>query len=155
MARVASIEGNQAVSTYYPLYVDHDGSVQFAPVRPDQVETLSDILNVDSPPVRVNDDGSLSVREDVYAPDVFAADGADDETDLFTPARNAGWELLTGYTTGQYNYKGPVMSMDETLDGRLAEAMLSTPGVYAVASVNDVQDDGYPVGWVLMRKLGS
>lgn len=140
------------VTTWTP---EPHGEFLFSPsYTPQLADTLDDILSFDSPPVRVNSDGTLTEVRDVYSPESFAADGADDETDILTPARLAGWEVLTGYS-GQHGYNGPVMHPSEFIGEGLARAILSTPGVYAVASVDDVEDDGYPIGWVVLRKVES
>ncbi len=113
--------------------------------------TLDDILSFDSPPIRVSPDGILTTM-DSYAPDSF--DMGTDDADVIGQARSAGWELVTGYSR-QEGYSGPVMHSSEYIGGGMARSILATPGVYAVASVDDVSDDGYPVGWVLMRKVGA
>lgn len=110
--------------------------------------TLDEILSLDSSPIRVNPDGTLTT-ETLYAPDSF--DMGSDDADVIGQARSAGWELVTGYSN-QQGYSGPVMHPSEYIGGNMARAILATPGVYAVASVDDA-DDGYPVGWVLMRKV--
>lgn len=117
-----------------------------------RLQALDDILSLDSPPIRVNPDGTLT-EEMIPAPDAF--DMGTDDADVIGQARSAGWELLTGYSGYIDGYTGPVMHTSETLSGLggdMARTILATPAVYAVASVDDA-DDGYPVGWVLMRKV--
>lgn len=109
---------------------------------------LDHILSLTFPPIRVNLDGTLTT-EDIYAPDSF--DMGTDDADVIGQARSAGWELVTGYSN-QHGYSGPVMHTSEYIGASMVRAILATPAVYAVASVDDA-DDGYPVGWVLMRKV--
>lgn len=85
---------------------------------------------------------------DVYAPEVFHSETDDVEV-------GAGWEPLIGYT-GQYGYNGAVMHSSEYLGGRLADDILSTPGVYALVVVEVLTEDGLddePAGWAVVRRI--
>jgi hypothetical protein len=118
---------------------------------PQLADSLDDILDFNNPPVRVHPDGTLTT-ETLYAPESF--DMGEDDADVIGQARSAGWELVTGYSN-QHGYSGPVMHTSEYIGGGMARAVLATPGVYAVATVDDANNDGYPIGWVLMRKVGA
>jgi hypothetical protein len=109
--------------------------------------TLNDIIGFTEPAVQVRPDGILQEVDD-WVPDAFYSG---DDADLIEEARASGWDLLTGYS-GQQDYNGPVLHTSEFIGGGLARDILATPGIYAVASVDDVEDDGYPIGWVVLRK---
>lgn len=115
------------------------------------IRALDNILSLDGAPIRVNPDGTLTEMPNVYAPDSLTGE---DDTALDDAAYAAGWELWSHYTL-QQDYDGPVMHPSEYIGGDLATDILHTPGVYAVASVDDVENDGYPVGWVLMIERDS
>ena len=73
----------------------------------------------------------------------------------------ADWRCITWGMSGQDRYDGPIMHESETIGGRLAEHILSTPGYYVAVIVDgllyptDEQDDQYPdplpVGWAVAR----
>lgn len=106
-------------------------------------ETLSDMLEFDHP-VIVHADGTVSDAVGVYAPEVY------EDGDASLPYVNDGWELLDGYS-GQCGYSGPVMHPSEFVGGRLADDVLSEPGIYVVTAVCD-PDDGEAYGWVVARR---
>lgn len=124
------------------------GNFAFSDVETGRMQALDDIMGLTDPPVRVNPDGTLTETDD-RAPESFASDGSDDETDIIEPAKRAGWDVLTGYS-GQHTYNGPVMHASEYIGGGLARDILAEPGVYAVATVDDY--DGESFGWLVLRK---
>lgn len=66
-----------------------------------------------------------------------------------------GWRALTNYS-GQYAYSGPVMHASEQLSGRIADDILSTPGLYVVVSVETYdEDDDTPAGWAVIAKADA
>ena len=64
-----------------------------------------------------------------------------------------GWEFAsTGYT-GQSHYHGPIMHDSELLSGRLAEDILSHPGIYAVVPAQYLDEDAGAIfyeGWAVL-----
>lgn len=102
-------------------------------------DTLNDVMQFDHV-IRVRDDGTVENVADVYAPELYDGELLSED-----------WTLLTGYT-GQYGYRGPIMHNSEFIGGRLADDILSTPGVY-VALVNEPSDgDEDPEGWAVARR---
>lgn len=98
--------------------------------------------------VEVRADGTVvDAPDDVYAPEVCGQNGDDPDRETL---RRAGWELLRGYTA-QSGYRGPVMTSAEHIRGRLAEDILSEPGIYVAVTVADT--DGPDQGWAVARKL--
>ena len=92
-------------------------------------------------PFTVTDDGTLTdAPSGIYAPDVFHSDS--DDIDIM----GDDWEALTGYT-GQYSYRGAVMHASEYIGGALADDILSTPGTYAVVTVEVMPTVTYPHKW--------
>ncbi len=79
--------------------------------------------------IRVHPDGSITEPTDVYPPDLI-----DDEL-----SSHRAWVLMDGYS-GQCGYSGPMMHSSEYIGGRLADDILSTPGLY-VALVNFTSDE--------------
>lgn len=115
-------------------------------------DSLSAIMDFDHP-IRVDDDGAVYGTDGVYAPEVFH-DETHDVTVDGLPASVSGWEALEGFT-GQHGYRGAVMHASELIGGRLADDILSTPGVYVAVVVNVLPeaDDEYPepAGWAILR----
>lgn len=79
----------------------------------------------------------------------------DDDTDVSIEGDT--WEIFsTGYT-GQHAYNGAVMHASETLSGRLADDILTTPGTYVVVAVEVLPDDDdndadpFPAGWAVLK----
>jgi hypothetical protein len=117
-------------------------------------DNLNAIMSFDHP-IRVHDDGTVTDGLDgIYAPTL-----CDDELD------DSQWEFFsTGYT-GQYGYRGPIMHNSEFIGGRLADDILSTPGVYAAVVADwscgedsdDCEDSGcdHAEGWAVVRLIGS
>lgn len=107
-----------------------------------QVTALGDIEHG----CRIEDDANTSHA--VYAPEV-CINGGDD----ITPIVPDGWELLNGYS-GQFSYAGPIMHASEYIGGKLADDILSEPGVYVCVEVTDLSatDDEDPcAGWAVAR----
>jgi hypothetical protein len=100
-------------------------------------ENLNTVMDFDHV-VRVHADGTVTDAPEVMAPSLHA-----DELD------SPGWTLLDGYS-GQYSYAGPIMHNSEYIGGRMADDILSTPGVY-VALVNYDADGGDGEGWAVAR----
>jgi hypothetical protein len=102
---------------------------------------LNDIMDFDHV-IEVHADGSITDRNDIYAPSL--ADGELDSDE---------WELLNGWS-GQDRYAGPIMHPSEYIGGGMERFIRETPGVY-VALVDYSYDDGdYTDGWaVAVRKV--
>lgn len=122
-----------------------------------KAHNLSDYLCFDTHPLEVFENGTVAyVRE--YAPELCMEVDADDQSvhfddsDLHAQAEVSGWELLTGYT-GQYGYNGPVMHASEYIGGRLAEDILTEPGIYAAVVVETDDDSDDAAGWAIARKI--
>ncbi len=108
-------------------------------------EDLNDAMEFDHV-VQVHDDGSVTDRRDLYAPECY---GEPDGTINFAGAK--GWHALNGYS-GQDRYAGPIMHPSEYIGGRMADDILSTPGTYVAVVVTDLDDDeGEPYGWAVLR----
>lgn len=63
----------------------------------------------------------------------------------------AGWALMSGYS-GQHGYSGPWMHESEFIGGRMAEDILSTPGLYVAiypATVDFVGEVHEPDTWAV------
>lgn len=114
------------------------------------VENLSDVMEFDHV-IRVTENGEVEDGPDgEYAPELSIEDA--DDTQLFQQAAETGWELMRGYT-GQYSYNGPVMHASEYIGGRMAEDILSTPGLYVAVVVEiDDPDEEDAAGWAVAYK---
>lgn len=111
--------------------------------------------------IRVNADGTVNANvPNVWAPEVYVGtdeDGQisdDDERTMISELRSHGWELLTGWT-GQYSYNGPIMHPSEYVGGRLAEHILSTPGLYVVVAVETLDDNEESAGWAVAYRADA
>nr|WP_296763878.1 hypothetical protein [Rhodococcus sp. (in: high G+C Gram-positive bacteria)] len=95
--------------------------------------------------IEVHEDGSITDRRDLHAPDVYWSDG--DATCMYE-----GWSLLQGFT-GQYGYNGPCMHPSEFIGGGMERHILETPGVYVAVTVSDLDIDSDEeddlVGWAV------
>lgn len=80
-------------------------------------DTLNDVMSFEHV-IRVHRDGAVTAMPATYAPELL--DG-----DLDSPE----WQLLDGYS-GQDGYPGPEMHPSEYIGGRMADHILSTPGIY-------------------------
>lgn len=108
---------------------------------------LDDIMSLDHV-VEVHDDGTVTDGPaGIYAPTV-----TDERPD------DCRWTLLNGYS-GQYRYSGPIMHNSEFIGGRMADDILSTPGIYVAVAAQwspDDDDDDYDTpdtveGWAVAR----
>lgn len=96
------------------------------PVKPTR-DSLNDVMEFDRV-IQVHPDGTVSDMPGESAPDLF--------DDIVSP----GWSLMTGYS-GQSGYAGPIMHNSEYIGGRMADDILSTPGIYvAVVSYLSIPD---------------
>lgn len=100
-------------------------------------------------PFTVNDDGTVTDAEGIYAPSVFHCEVDDVEI------HGDGWEPLTGYT-GQYGYHGAVMHASEQFAGGILTDVLATPGTYTLVVVEVMPEDDdpepEPAGWAVLRR---
>lgn len=96
--------------------------------------------------VEVRDDGTIIDRDDLYAPECFCGDDGG-KIDFGGDTR---WTALDGYS-GQERYSGPIMHSSEYVGGRLEDDIRSTPGVYVVVIITDLDDDENPAGWAVLR----
>lgn len=116
-------------------------------------DKLNDMLHIDDV-VRVSEGGTVEKIADVYAPDINVGTDehgqitAYDEWLMIETAKSEGWTLLTGWT-GQYSYNGPIMHASEYVGGRLAEHILENPGIYAVTTVETLDNGEEAAGWVI------
>lgn len=101
--------------------------------------------------IRVHEDGTVDTTvEGVHAPELY-----DEELDTST-----GWRFFsTGYS-GQDSYNGPIMHASEFIGGRLADDILSTPGLFvAVVSylldLDDEDDELDVTGWAVLHREES
>lgn len=107
--------------------------------------------------VQIMEDGSVIDRNDLYAPEVNVdTDGegsilAEHESDMIEDVKRQGWEMLTGWT-GQYGYSGPIMHPSEYIGGRLAEHILSNPGIYCAVAVETYEGED-AVGWTVCKMI--
>jgi hypothetical protein len=100
-------------------------------------DNLNDVMEFDRV-IEVRADGTVTVRSDLYAPELFDGELQDD-----------GWTLMNGYT-GQYGYNGPMLHASEHIGGGLARDILATPGLYvALVDTPDSADDTEPEGWAV------
>lgn len=105
------------------------------------MKTVNDIMEFDRV-IEVHEDGSITDRNDLYAPSLLDGIVSD------------GWELLNGYS-GQQSYTGPIMHESEFIGGDMARDILDTPGIYvALVSCNsdlDTEDETGVDGWAVAR----
>lgn len=123
------------------------------PVTPDN---LNDLMEFDHT-IIVHEDGSVTSADQGVRSN-WAPDLRNGELDPYSAERH-GWTLMGGYT-GQYG-GGDTMHNSEFIGGRMAEDILSTPGVY-VALVcywdpegpedGDGEVEDYVEGWAVARR---
>lgn len=95
--------------------------------------TLNDVMEFDYV-IRVGDDRTVTVGPgNAHAPEVYWTSGG--------PIVEPGWSLMNGYS-GQQSYRGPVMHSSEFIGGRMADDILSTPGLYVAVVVKSLDCDG-------------
>lgn len=97
-------------------------------------KALNEIMDFDHV-IEVHEDGSITDRPDIYAPDLH-----DGEV-------GSGWKLLNGFS-GQDRYAGPIMHQSEYIGGGMERFIRESPGVY-VALVDYPLDDTEPDGWAV------
>lgn len=117
---------------------------------------LSALMEFDSPIVVDAAGGARQIDyRDTFRPHAPEVWHDDDTRDADA---GEGWEFLTGYT-GQHGYRGPVMHASEFIGGRMADDILSTPGIYVAVVVgvlpDDADDDPEPAGWAVARYVGE
>jgi hypothetical protein len=124
-----------------------------APAAEVNADNLNDVMSFEHV-VQVLPGGAVEDAHGVRAPEVYVGTDADgqisnaDETAMVAQLRAAGWELLTGWTS-QYSYNGPIMHACESIGGDMADRILSTPGTYVAVTVETLDDDEEPAGWVV------
>lgn len=106
-------------------------------------DTLNSVMEFDHV-IHVHDDGTVTEPRGVWAPEL-----RDGKLSSGHP-KVKGWALMGGYS-GQYGYSGPIMHSAESIGGRLADDILSTPGLY-VSLVDCPTDDTEPDGWAVAFK---
>lgn len=100
---------------------------------------LNDLMDMDHV-IQVHEGGRFTDAPDgVWAPEVH-----DDNVD-----QGDGWSLMNGYSS-QYSYSGPAMHASEYIGGKLAEAILETPGYYVATVVSDGSET--PESWCVAFK---
>lgn len=116
----------------------------------EQYEKLRTQVEFDCP-FEVGISGMLYPRADreVYAPEVYHVDGEQHPRDV--EVLSDEWETFSVGYTGQWSYNGAVMHASEYLGGRLADDILTNPGVYVVVSVEDPDDHDSPAGWTVLK----
>lgn len=98
------------------------------------IDRLRDLMEFDHV-VEVHEDGRFTDAPDyIWAPEVYT-DNVDQGDD---------WTLMNGYS-GQFGYSGPAMHSSEFIGGKLAEAILETPGYYVATVIYDGSDE--PESW--------
>lgn len=130
-------------------------------------DNLDRVIEFDSPFTVFEGGNVMHPLADVYAPSVLNSDANDIEIE------SDEWEAFSVGYTGQYGYNGAVMHASETLSGKLAEDILSTPGTYVVVAVEcvpcyddptaepcfadepdycrDAGCDQFPAGWTVLK----
>ena len=78
---------------------------------------LNEIMEFDHV-IEVHEDGSITHRDDLWAPDLWDGELESDK-----------WTLMGGYS-GQDRYSGPVMHNSEYIGGGMERDIRETPGVY-------------------------
>lgn len=123
--------------------------MNFDPKRHDQLQEAMEFDHV----VRVLPDGKVADAPDVvFVPDV-TVNGDGDMTPHVSP--EGSWQLLDGYSA-QWQYSGPIMHRSEFIGGRMADDILSEPGVYVCVVVTDLsagddEDSDADAGWAVAR----
>lgn len=95
--------------------------------------------------IEVHSDGSITDRNDLYAPECYGNEGGGIEYGGAT-----GWTPLDGYS-GQERYSGPIMHESESIGGRMERDIRQTPGIYVTVEVTDLDDQEHPYGWAVLR----
>lgn len=96
---------------------------------------LNEIMEFDHV-IEVHEDGTITDRNDIYAPELYDGELVDES-----------WSLLNGFS-GQDRYAGPIMHQSEFIGGGMERYIRETPGIY-VALVDYSLDDSEPEGWAV------
>jgi hypothetical protein len=116
-------------------------------------DNLRNVMDFDHV-IEVHEDGTVTdAASAIWAPEVSVVGG-----DYRNPAIDAQsgrvWSLMTGYS-GQYLYHGPIMHDSEYIGGRMADDILSEPGVYVAVVVSDndaaTEDETPDAGWAVAK----
>lgn len=125
--------------------------------------TLDEIIGLDTLPVQVHPDGTLTERRDVRSPEVYADVVADGSSYIDTAEGDAaerldaeGWEPMRGYT-GQHGAGTDAWFMhpSEFIGGALARDILADPGIYAAVVIYPIgpdDDETEPTEWAVIRR---
>ena len=106
---------------------------------------LNDIMEFDHV-IEVREGGEIIDRNDLYAPECYF-DASDNGINFSGDTR---WTPLNGYS-GQDRYSGPIMHASESIGGGMEADIRSTPGVYTVVVITDLDDDEQPAGWAVLK----
>jgi hypothetical protein len=127
-------------------------------------ETLNDVMEFDHV-IYVDSDGNVTEPTFLWAPEVYVdldddgqmigSDSHDGDDVLSMPV---DWFFMQGYT-GQYGStsRSFIMHSSESIGGKMARDILSTPGYYVAVVVDGllpegVEDDDTNVGWAVAFK---
>lgn len=108
-------------------------------------------------PFHVDSAGEVRPADDTvsYVPEVYHDEDYDVTLDMMPHDSHTQWSVFSVGYTGQYGYRGAVMHASETLSGKLAEDILSNPGVYVLMPVEvfpvNGDDEPEPAGWTVLR----
>lgn len=101
--------------------------------------TLSEAMEFDHP-VRVLADGTVTEPTNApYLQGVYVyppTAGGHGEIQVIP----SNWQLMNGYS-GQQGYRGPVMHSSEFIGGRMADDILSEPGIYVATTAHGVDSE--------------
>lgn len=113
--------------------------------------TLSDVMEFEHV-IMVGANGTIT--EDLPNERVYWAPEVEQEGSG-TVWDDPSWELMNGYS-GQHGYSGPVMHPSEFIGGRMADDIMSTPGLYVAVTVTaldiDPDEEDDIIGWAVARK---
>jgi hypothetical protein len=125
-------------------------------------ETLNSVMEFGHL-IQVHDDGTVTEPWLLITPETVYQQLDSDGQCIDNEVQNLpdGWSLMNGYS-GQYGYSGPVMHTSESIGGRMADDILSTPGFYVAVVVDGLPaytgpecDDDLEtpnIGWAVARK---
>lgn len=108
-------------------------------------DNLNSVMEFDHV-IRVQGDGTVTDAEpDVWAPNLY-----DGELES-----SSKWALMKGWS-GQDRYFGPIMHDSEYIGGRMADAILETPGLYVAivcyylgdAEADEIDSEGWAVAYI-------
>lgn len=110
-------------------------------------DSLNDLMAFDHV-IRVHDDGTVTEPKGIWAPELHDGELSQGGT------AGTGWSLMDGWS-GQYGYSGPMMHQSEFIGGRMADHILTTPGLYVALVDYCDDDDNGPTEWAVAFKLGE